>query len=577
MEIRNFRARARTSLSVVILTCSSSAQEVLYRFEGDHLSQLGRADEVGDLNGDGVPDLALIEDLGSFTGQLILVSGADGSTLAQLVGPEYSMALPRVRGAGDFDGDGIEDILVSQPVEPLPLDCDGRVLVISGATLQPIVEFLGPEGEEQEIGRSIAGVGDVDQDGYSDILYIGFRGPARLHFGPDGSRVRMHPSISFDVSVAAIGDINADGHPDYGVGSPHYIVSGLGNAGAMDLYSGVDGALLHSIVGTSSQGFLGVAAAPSGDLDGDGYGDVLISTYRANGALGYVRAYSGLDASVLWESMPPGTMTFGTGMAGGKDFTGDGVWDWVIGAPQTQSPAGTYPGAIFLFDGASKTLLWKRYGEAEPVGSMGRFVFLAEDMNGDGIAEVGYGDVQADPNGLSNAGVLTVLAGAPGYANKYCSSEPNSTGRRAKMFLEGPISVGNNELALNVEDAVPGVFGLFFYGTDPRQTAFGDGVRCVGGRTQRLFPPRSVGADGTLARPLDFTLPPVASGGANGIASGATRYFQFWFRDPDGSGGTGLQPVRRDRDPVHALAARSHRGFVTHRASGRDLRSVVFP
>ena len=333
---------------------------------------------------------------------------------------------------------------------------------------------------------------------------------------------------------------------DYGVGSPHYLAPGLGNAGAFDVYSGLDGELLHHIVGTTYYGFLGVSAAPAGDVDEDGHGDILVGVPGNDKLLGsgfgYVRVYSGADASVLWESWPDHDLatSYGLAVRGGGDFTGDGIWDWVVGAPYERSPAGGVPGACFFFDGATGTLLWKRYGEEDSIGRMGLHMFLADDMDGDGVGEVGYGDVGASPGGVSSAGILTVLAGAPGYANKYCSSEPNSTGRRAKMFLEGPISVGNNELALNVEDAVPGVFGLFFYGTDPRQTAFGDGVRCVGGRTQRLFPPRSVGADGTLARPLDFTLPPVAADGANGIDAGATRYFQFWFRDPDGPGGTGF-------------------------------------
>ncbi|MFT5478462.1 MAG: hypothetical protein ACI8Y8_003829, partial [Planctomycetota bacterium] len=138
------------------------------------------------------------------------------------------------------------------------------------------------------------------------------------------------------------------------------------------------------------------------------------------------------------------------------------------------------------------------------------------------------------------SGVLTVIAGAPGSASTYCTSNLNSIGRRAKIAREGPIGLGINELTLQVSDAVPGSFGLFYYGTQAVQSPFGDGTRCVGGMTQRLFPPIPVDATGHVNRVLDFTQPPVAPGSTSPIDAGSTRYFQFWYRDATGPGGTGF-------------------------------------
>jgi hypothetical protein len=516
-----------------ILANVAQGQEVLHRFEGAELfDQVGRADAVGDLDGDGVPDIAHLEE----QDHVVLRSGADGSVIAATV-PDlaYRGSKTTLKGIGDFDGDGSLDIMVGVPGFDVQNGL-GRVDIISGATAQVVFAFVGTQVDNL-LGWRIDAVGDVDGDGYPDVLFAGRLGSAELRFGPDGSRVRTHPEYANEGAVTGLGDVDGDGYPDYGVGSPNFIVSGLDNAGAFYVFSGLDGTLLRRIVGNVYRGFLGRAAAPAGDVNGDGYDDILIAISSGDLA----RVYSGSDGSILWEYSPPGVLyeAFGVGMAGGNDFTGDGRCDWVVGAQLAKNSAGEQTGAFYMFDGASGALIWKLYGLEGGFGHMGEHVFLADDMNGDGLAEIGYGDVSARINGVS-VGVLTVIAGAPGSASTYCTTNLNSIGRRAKIAREGPVSVGNNEFALQVTDAVPGSFGLFYYGTGSVNVPFGDGIRCVGGMTQRLFPPIAVDATGNANRILDFTQPPVAPGGTSPIDAGATRYFQFWYRDTTGPGGTGF-------------------------------------
>jgi hypothetical protein len=518
----------------VILASVASGQEVLHRFEGSEvLDVFGRADEVGDLDGDGVPDIAHLED----QDHVVFRSGADGSVIAATL-PDlaYRGSKTTVKGIGDFDGDGSPDIMVGVPGFDV-YNSFGRVDIISGATAQVVVAFAGNQAYNN-LGWRIDAVGDVDGDGYTDVLYAGRLGSADLRYGPDGSRTRTHPEYANEGAIAGLGDVDGDGYPDYGVGSPNFIVSGLDNAGAFYVFSGLDGTLLRRIVGDVYRGFLGRAAAPAGDVNDDGYGDMLIAISSGDRA----RVYSGFDGSILWEYSPPGVLyeAFGVGMAGGNDLTGDGRCDWVVGAQLARDSTGVRTGAFYMFDGASGALIWKLYGLGDGPGQMGADVFLADDMNGDGLAEIGYGDVTADINGISNVGVLTIIAGAPGSASTYCTTNVNSIGRRAKIAREGPVSVGNNEFALQVTDAVPGSFGLFYYGTGSVNVPFGDGIRCVGGMTQRLFPPIAVDATGNANRILDFTQPPVAPGGTSPIDAGATRYFQFWYRDTTGPGGTGF-------------------------------------
>ncbi len=119
----------------------------------------------------------------------------------------------------------------------------------------------------------------------------------------------------------------------------------------------------------------------------------------------------------------------------------------------------------------------------------------------------------------------------------YCSSAPHSAGAGARIGSSGSASVSSNDLVLEVLDAPPMRFGLFYYGPNAIQAPFGDGFRCVGGTTFRLNPPLATDGAGGVARPLDLTQPPEPAGQ---IDPGATWNFQFWFRDPGGPGGSGF-------------------------------------
>ena len=124
----------------------------------------------------------------------------------------------------------------------------------------------------------------------------------------------------------------------------------------------------------------------------------------------------------------------------------------------------------------------------------------------------------------------------------YCIGAPNSTGNGALILSTGSTSVSANGFSLVVQNAVPSQFGLFYYGPEQTQIPFGDGYRCVGAGTTgtfRLNPPLTTDGFGDAIRPLDFTQPP-ANAGPGEITGGATWYFQCWYRDPLGPGGSGF-------------------------------------
>lgn len=135
---------------------------------------------------------------------------------------------------------------------------------------------------------------------------------------------------------------------------------------------------------------------------------------------------------------------------------------------------------------------------------------------------------------------LPLVCGAPPF--NYCIGAPNSVGSGASMLYSGTTSIAANDFQLEVQLARPGQFGIFFYGPQQAQIPFGDGFRCIapgGVGIFRLYPPILANPFGDAQRLLDFTQPP-ASSGAGAVLPGSTWYFQFWYRDPGGPGGSGF-------------------------------------
>ncbi|HJP00462.1 MAG TPA: PQQ-dependent sugar dehydrogenase [Planctomycetota bacterium] len=119
-------------------------------------------------------------------------------------------------------------------------------------------------------------------------------------------------------------------------------------------------------------------------------------------------------------------------------------------------------------------------------------------------------------------------------SSNFCQSTPNSTGTRASISSNGQCSVSDNAFVLTAA-SVPDQPGVFFYGDGQAGGGAGvpffDGFRCVGG-TSLIRLGVTAGSGGQASYALDFTaLPP-----AGQISPGSTWYFQFWFRDPAGSG-----------------------------------------
>jgi hypothetical protein len=116
----------------------------------------------------------------------------------------------------------------------------------------------------------------------------------------------------------------------------------------------------------------------------------------------------------------------------------------------------------------------------------------------------------------------------------YCTANPNSTGLGATISAIGSNSLAAANLTLRAVNVPTNTIGLFFYGNNKTNTAFGNGVRCVNGTVYRL-PTSTSGSSGVLSRALDFSAAPVGSGPGR-LVAGSVWHFQAWYRNPAGGG-----------------------------------------
>lgn len=355
--------------TAVFLTAQVSAQGVgghgrsLHRWDGTPGSsdRLGSSiANAGDVNVDGIDDFIVGMPFADFgvirgTGAAVVISGADGSILHRLTGLEqYGHFGQAVDGAGDLDGDGHADLIVGAPFATT-----NEAFAFSGATgLQLHAWHTG--GMADFLGGSVAGAGDVNGDGYDDVI-VGARnynynqtsqGRAIVYSGLDGSLLHSWRGYSSEAyvgnSVAGAGDINGDGYDDVLVGAIGTSRNGRLDSGSVDLYSGADGSLLHRWNGEAAGEGLGHQVASAGDINGDGIADVMASAnfaspYGINQA-GSILIYSGLDGVLLHRIHGyEDDMNLGDSLAAAGDIDADGHPDLLIGAKFANGSFGTSP------------------------------------------------------------------------------------------------------------------------------------------------------------------------------------------------------------------------------------------
>ncbi len=541
----DIRIASRAGIALVTLASAAGAQVLLTSKVGDKANdRLGAClRSAGDVNNDGRPDYiaGAPEDgnvLGFGEGFARVFSGATGAILYTFNGTSNADRFGTwVDGAGDVNNDGFADVVVGAPQVSTAGSNRGRVTVHSGATGAVLWTFDGAVNQDR-LGTIVAGVGDVNGDGRPDVLSASRdaagggtqRGIVRVYSGLTGAILHTinGTANSQRLGLAADGmggDVNGDGRADF-------VVSSL--TAGVKVYSGMTGGVLYTLTAPSNDDLFGASVASIADLTGDGVRDLLVGATQDgnifNQGVGYVRLYNGATGAFVRTHLGSTIGDrFGIACGDAGDLNGDGKSEILVGADQFNNGL---PGFVRVFDGATGAALHTYLG-ASNGNRFGATLDGLGDVDGVAGLEVGIGAPEHMTAFQFQGRVelwTTVLAGCP-TPYTYCGAANNSTGFPALISNTGTVSIGANNFALVASGLPPNTSGVFYYGSTEIQQTFGNGYRCVGGSTFRLGV-QQASAGGVMTRPIDFT----ALVGPAAITAGSTRKFQCWYRNPAGGG-----------------------------------------
>ena len=320
-----------------------------------------------------------------------------------------------VSTAGDVNGDGYSDVLVGAFYYDNGEANEGQAYLYLGSAsgLATTAAWTGESDQANAYyGVGISSAGDVNGDGYSDVL-VGAssydngqndEGRAFLYLG-SGDSLTSTPNLTLDgqeaggkfgSKVVSVGDANGDGYYDVVVGSS---LADNGN-GKVELFlgstSGLQTVATWGISGSSFGSAIGAAVSAAGDVNNDGYSDLLVGSPTYNNSQGRVAAFygsaSGFSSSPSWTAnSDQAAAQFGLGLGAAGDVDGDGYADILIGAPG-YSNGESAEGGVFFYRGSatglSSTYSWSQESNQEGAYFGGTALGLAGDVNRDGYADI---------------------------------------------------------------------------------------------------------------------------------------------------------------------------------------------
>ncbi len=392
---------------------------------------------AGDVNGDGYDDIIVgapnLSDGQSFEGGAYLYLGsANGIQSSPAWTFESNLAQSylgyRVSTAGDVNGDGYADVIVTAPDLSNGQSDEGRVYLFlggpSGLSANPSWTYEGNQASA-EAGKWLACAGDVNGDGYSDIVLNIFNNTSAcqvlvFYGGPNGPG--NAPDYVWNVhdygDLFTAGDLNGDGCAEIVAGDfvdnnfrGQITVLGGSQSGGFPVVA-------HR-TGMNPNDNFGVSVRAAGDVNGDGYGDLIVGEPGYDGAQtdeGRVVLYLGgpsLPATTPFGRIGTPNSRLGYSIAQG-DWNGDGYTDLAVGNPYDDT-GGTDQGRVDVYYGGptgyAQNPNWSVFGHS-PTGHLGWSVGNAGDVDNDGCEDLVIGEPDAGGPSFPGAGAAYLYRGS---------------------------------------------------------------------------------------------------------------------------------------------------------------------
>ncbi len=379
----------------------------------------GRVGAGGDVNGDGYSDLVVgstgFSEAFAREGKAWLYLGGPAgpsttpawSALGGQAGADFGRS---VAVAGDVNGDHFGDAVVISWSYDGPEVAEGRAYLYLGGDggLSTTAAWTFETDQTGGYLLSCAGAGDVNADGFADVLlgaegvsngetnegrvYLFFGGPGGLAPTP-GWSYEANSATARLARVAGVGDVDGDGYDDVVVGAAE-LSNGETGEGRVYLFrgraTGIDVMPSWTYEGNEVNAKVGVSVDRAGDVNRDGYDDFLVGTVAASagGVLLFLGSSTGPAPTPAWTSPMKG-------MAAGADLDKDGYSDVVVGDPTFSNPESA-EGRLVVYaggpGGVSAAPVWSVESDVAQL-RLGEAVAIAGDLDGDGLPDVVAGSV----------------------------------------------------------------------------------------------------------------------------------------------------------------------------------------